>query len=134
MLKYMLDTNICIFTIKNRPEHVRTRFEANINRMAVSTITAMELLYGAEKSAKPTQNLAVIESFLFHLTVLDYNQQAAAQSGELRAELERQGQPIGAYDVMIAGHARAAGLIVVTNNTKEFKRVAGLRIEDWVNT
>ncbi|SDQ13746.1 tRNA(fMet)-specific endonuclease VapC [Pseudovibrio sp. Tun.PSC04-5.I4] len=133
MLKYMLDTNICIFTIKNRPEEVRKQFETYSNQMAVSTVTTMELIYGAEKSAKPAENLSVIEGFLARLNVLNYDHDAAGQTGQLRAELAKKGQPIGPYDMMIAGHARALGLILVTNNTREFNRAPGLRVEDWVN-
>lgn len=133
MLKYMLDTNICIFTIKNRPEEVRKQFETYSNQMAVSTVTTMELIYGAEKSAKPAENLSVIEGFLARLNVLNYDHDAAGQTGQLRAELAKKGQPIGPYDMMIAGHARALGLFLVTNNTREFNRVPGLRVEDWVN-
>ncbi len=133
MLKYMLDTNICIFTIKNRPPEVRKQFETHANQMAVSTVTAMELIYGAEKSAKPADNLSVIEGFLARLSVLDYDQEAAAQTGQLRSELAKIGKPIGPYDMMIAGHARALGLVLVSNNTREFERVPGLRLEDWVH-
>ncbi len=87
--------------------------------------------YGAEKSAAPERNLAVIEGFAARLEVLPYDRPAAIHSGQIRAELANQGQPIGPYDQMIAGHARSQGLIVVTNNSREFCRVAGLRLEDW---
>lgn len=93
----------------------------------------MELIYGAEKSANPERNLADVEGFAARLEVLPYDAQAAAHSGQLRAELARIGKPIGPYDQMIAGHARAQGLILVTNNLREFERVPGLRVEDWVN-
>jgi len=92
----------------------------------------MELIYGAEKSALPEQNLAVVEGFTARLDVLDYNALAAEHTGQLRAELAKTGTPIGPYDQMIAGHARSRGLIVVTINVCEFQRVPGLRIEDWV--
>lgn len=133
MLKYMLDTNICIFTIKNRPEQVREAFKRHSGQMSISTVTLMELIYGAEKSANPERNLADVEGFAARLEVLPYDTQAAAHSGQLRAELARMGKPIGPYDQMIAGHARAQGLILVTNNLREFERVPGLRVEDWVN-
>ena len=133
MLKYMLDTNICIFTIKNRPEEVREAFKRNSGQLSISTVTLMELIYGAEKSANPERNLADVEGFAARLEVLPYDTQAAAHSGQLRAELARIGKPIGPYDQMIAGHARAQGLILVTNNLREFERVPGLRVEDWVN-
>lgn len=94
----------------------------------------MELIYGAEKSATPERNLSVVEGFAARLEVLDYNHEAAAHSGQLRAELAKPGTPIGPYDQMIAGHARSLGLVLVTNNLREFDRVPGLRIEDWVTT
>ncbi|MDA3977689.1 MULTISPECIES: type II toxin-antitoxin system tRNA(fMet)-specific endonuclease VapC [Gallibacterium] len=131
MLKYMLDTNIVIFIIKNKPEHLLPLFNENQARICISSITLMELIYGAEKSAKVAQNLSVIESFCSRLTVLDYNEGAAYHSGQIRAELAKTGQPIGPYDAMIAGHARSLGLTVVTNNVKEFTKVNGLRVIDW---
>ena len=94
----------------------------------------MALIYGAEKSAAPEKNLAVVESFAARLDVLNYDQEAAAHSGQLRAELAKNGKPIGPYDQMIAGHARSQGLILVTNNLREFERVPGLRVEDWVRS
>lgn len=133
MLRYMLDTNICIFTIKSRPQEVREAFKRHHGQMCISTVTLMELIYGAEKSANPGRTLADVEGFAARLEVLDYDAEAAAHTGLLRAELARLGRPIGPYDQMIAGHARANGLIVVTNNRREFERVPGLRIEDWVS-
>ena len=132
MLKFMLDTNICIFTIKNRPQVVREAFQRHHGQMCISTVTLMELIYGAEKSSNPERNLAVVEGFAARLMVLKYDQEAAAHTGQLRAELARLGKQIGPYDQMIAGHARSQGLIVVTNNCREFDRVPGLRIQDWV--
>ncbi len=132
MHKYMLDTNICIYTIKNRPGEVRDAFIRHQNQLCVGTVTAMELIYGAEKSAVPEKNLRVIEGFLARLTVMDYDLHAAEHTGQLRAELQKQGKPIGPYDQMIAGHARSLGLILVTNNEGEFERVPGLRVENWV--
>ncbi|MFC6669695.1 type II toxin-antitoxin system tRNA(fMet)-specific endonuclease VapC [Marinobacterium aestuariivivens] len=131
MLKYMLDTNICIFTIKNKPQEVRQAFNRHHGQLCISSVTLMELIYGAEKSAAPEKNLEVIEGFVARLDVLSYDNLAAEHTGQLRAELARNGTPIGPYDQMIAGHARSRGLIVVTNNLKEFERVPGLRIEDW---
>lgn len=132
MLKFMLDTNICIFTLKNRPQHVREMFNRHHGQMSISTITLMELVYGAEKSAHPQRNLADVEGFAARLQVLAYDDEAAAHTGQLRAELARAGTPIGPYDQMIAGHARSQGLILVSNNRREFDRVSGLRVEDWV--
>ncbi len=131
MLKFMLDTNICIFTIKNKPASVRERFNLNQGRMCISSVTLMELIYGAEKSQMPERNLAVIEGFVSRIDVLDYDAAAATHSDQIRAEPARQGRPVGPFDQMIAGHARSRGLIIVTNNTREFERVDGLRISDW---
>ncbi|MBI6896292.1 tRNA(fMet)-specific endonuclease VapC [Pseudomonas putida] len=132
MLRYMLDTNICIFIIKNKPQGVREAFNRHHGQLAISTVTLMELIYGAEKSAAPERNLAIVEGFAARLDVLDYDIQGAAHTAQLRAELAKAGTPIGPYDRMIAGHARARGLTLVTNNLREFQRVPGLRVEDWV--
>ena len=133
MLKYMLDTNICIFTIKNKPEIVRQKFNLHQHQLCISSVTLMELIYGAEKSGAPEKNMSVIESFIARLDVLNYDIQSAVHTGQIGAEQAKIGQPIGPYDQMIAGHARSKGLIVVTNNTREFERVSGLRIEDWIS-
>ncbi|MGA7816911.1 MAG: tRNA(fMet)-specific endonuclease VapC [Caballeronia sp.] len=109
---------------------VREAFNRYHGQLCISTVTLMELIYGAEKSASPEKNLAVVEGFAARLDVLDYNHEAAAHSGQLRAELAKMGNPIGPYyNQMIAGHARSQGLILVTNNLREFDRVAGLRVE-----
>ena len=133
MIKYMLDTNICIFTIKNKPQIVREAFNRHNGQLCISAVTLMELIYGAEKSAAPEKNLAVIEGFTARLEVLPFDNEAAAHTGMIRSELAKAGTPIGPYDHMIAGHARSRGFIVVTNNLREFERVQGLRVEDWVH-
>lgn len=132
MLKYLLDTDVCIFTIKNKPQVVRDAFTRHAGQLAISTVTPMELVYEAEKSDSSAKNLRVVEGFAARLDVLDFNSNAASHAAQIRAELARAGTPIGPYDVMIAGHARSLGLIVVTNNSREFSRVSGLRIENWV--
>ncbi len=131
MLKYMLDTNIIIYTIKNRPEQVRALFKQNAGQLCISTVTLGELVFGAERSQQLERNLADIEAMIARLEVLPMDIKAAYHFGQIRAELYRLGQPIGPYDMMIAGHARASGLILVTNNVKEFARVPGLRLENW---
>ncbi|MBD9494228.1 MULTISPECIES: tRNA(fMet)-specific endonuclease VapC [Ensifer] len=131
MLKYMLDTNICIYTVKNRPQQVREAFNRHHGQLCISSVSLMELICGAERSAMPERNLSVIEGFAARLEVLNYDQAAASHTGQLRAELARSGTPIGPYDQLIAGHARSQGLILVTNNRREFDRVPGLRVEDW---
>jgi tRNA(fMet)-specific endonuclease VapC len=132
MLKYMLDTNIIIYTIKNRPLEVREAFKRHDEQMCISTITMGELIYGAEKSARPEENLAVIEGMAARLEVVPFEVNDSVHFGQIRAELNAVGKPIGPYDMMIAGHARSRALILVTNNTKEFDRVTGLRLENWV--
>jgi len=131
MLKYMLDTNIVIYTMKNKPEEVRAAFKKHYGQMCISSITYMELVYGAERSANPERNLKALEGFVARMDLLAFDDSAAVHSGQIRAELAIKGTPIGPYDQMIAGHARSQGLIVVTNNTKEFDRVAALRVENW---
>jgi tRNA(fMet)-specific endonuclease VapC len=101
--------------------------------MAISTVTLMELIYGAEKSQAPERNLTEIAGFSARLEVLENGSEAAKHTGQLRAELAKIGKPIGPYDQMIAGHARSLGLIIVTNNLREFERVPGLRVVDWVD-
>ncbi len=133
MLRYLLDTNIVIYTIKNRPVEVRDAFNRHEGRLAMSAVTLMELLYGAEKSSDPVKNTRIIEGLTARLTVLDYDTAAAQHTGQIRAELAQAGQPIGPYDQMIAGHARSLGLVLVSHNMREFGRVPGLRSESWVN-
>lgn len=133
MIKYLLDTNIVIYVIKHRPPEVRAVFNRHAGQQAISSITLAELLHGAEKSQQPERNLAVIEDFTSRLEVLDYDAAAAAHYGDIRARLEQQGKTIGVNDLHIAGHARSLGLIVVTNNEREFTRVDGLRVENWLS-
>ena len=132
MLKYMLDTNIVIYTIKNRPDVVRKAFNLHEGQMCISSITWGELVFGAERSSQPERNLADIEAMAARLDVLAFDTPAATHFGQLRSELYSKGQPIGPYDMMIAGHARAIGLTLVTNNLREFERVPGLRVENWL--
>ena len=132
MLKYMLDTNIVIYTIKNRPEKARKAFNKHAGQICISAVTWAELVYSAERSASPDRNLADIEGLAARLDIVPFNDQAGTHFGQVRAELYRIGKPLAPYDMMIAGHARALALILVTNNMKEFKRVSGLRLENWV--
>lgn len=131
MLRFMLDTNICIYVIKNRPPVLREKFNEHAQDLCISSVTLAELLYGAEKSANRKNSLDVVENFAARLAVLPFDEKAAAHYGQIRAELEHKGTPIGPYDLMIAGHARCEGLVLVTNNVREFERVAGIRIENW---
>lgn len=131
MLKYLLDTNIVIYTLKNKPARVREHFSRHDGQMAISTVTLGELVFGAERSSRPEANLAVIEGLVARLESLHFDDAAAYHFGQIRAELLRSGRPIGPYDMMIAAHARSRGLILVTNNLAEFERVGGLRLENW---
>lgn len=132
MIKYLLDTDTCIFTIKRKPTHLKRLFNIHIGQLAISSVTWGELIYGAEKSKNVEHNLMQIEGFGARLEILPFEKQEARQFGQIKTELESKGQAIGPYDMMIAGHARALGLILVTNNLREFKRVQGLRLENWV--
>lgn len=132
MLKYLLDTNIAIYVIKRRPIEVLDQFNAQASRMAISVITLAELMHGAEKSSQPTSNLAVVEDFCSRLEILPYTAKAAQHYGSVRAYLERNGQSIGVNDLHIAAHARSEGLVLVTNNVREFVRVPALQVENWI--
>ena len=134
MLRYLLDTNIVIYVLKRRPVEVLSAFNANASRMAISSITLAELLHGAEKSSRVSENLAAIEDFCSRLEVLPYGPKAAQHYGVIRAALEKLGQPIGVNEMHIAAHARSEGLVLVTNNMGEFARVPALEAKNWVNT
>jgi len=131
-MKYLLDTNTCVFLMKNRPETVAQYRKKALRGIAISSITLSELKFGVYNSANPKRNGENLLRFLIGVEVLDYNIAAADEYGKTRAELRRKGTPIGHMDLLIAAHAKAAGLTVVTNNTREFERVDGLRLEDWV--
>ena len=132
MLKYLLDTNIVIYVLKRRPKEVLEIFNRNASRMAISSITLSELIYGAEKSQNVDKNLEAIEEFVSHLDVLPYDAKASQHYGQIKAALEKRGEIIGENDIHIAAHAISQGLILVTNNLQEFKRVPNLARENWV--
>lgn len=133
MLRFLLDTNIVIYVLKQRPVEVLSTFNANASRMAMSSITLAELLHGAEKSSRVSENLAAIEDFCSRLEILPYGPKAAQHYGAIRTALEKLGQPIGVNDMHIAAHARSEGLVLVTNNMREFARVPALEAENWFN-
>ncbi len=133
MLKYMLDTNIVIYTMKQRPIEVKEKFNLVATQLCISSISVAELIFGAENSQTPEKNLKIIENFLSRLQILDYGVDAAIQYGNIKAHLKKIGTSIGENDLHIAAHARSRGLILVTNNTKEFERVPALQIENWDN-
>ena len=131
-MKYMLDTNICIYTIKHKPPEVIKAFLCHEpDDMCISSITYGELMHGVEKSQAVERNRAAITLFLSSISILPFDSDAAEKYGAVRADLERKGTPIGPMDMLIAGHARSRGLILVTNNTREFFRVNELEVEDW---
>jgi tRNA(fMet)-specific endonuclease VapC len=131
MLAYMLDTDICIYIMRDRPAKLRERFNRFVEQICISTITLGELFYGAEKSQRVLGNAQVVEEFAALQTVLPFSPKAAAHFGQIRADLERAGTPVGGYDMLIGAHARSEGLILVTNNIREFERIDGLRLENW---
>ena len=131
-MKYMLDTNICINTIKRKPDSVIRKFLAhNPEELCISAITYAKLMHGVEKSQAVEKNRLALALFLSPITILDFDSSAAEEYGKVRAALERKGTLIGPMDLLIAGHAKSRDLILVTNNTREFTRVDGLKVEDW---
>jgi tRNA(fMet)-specific endonuclease VapC len=129
----MLDTNICIYIIKQKPLSVKQKFESfDIGELCISSITVAELMYGVYKSQQLERNLQALERFLMPFEVLEFDFSAAAAYGKIRAALEKKGQVIGGLDMQIAGHAISLDMTVVTNNIKEFERVDGLMLENWV--
>ena len=132
MLRNMLDTNLCIRLLRDRPQGLRPRFNVEADTLCISTITLAELLHGAAKSVRPVETRQGVEGLAARLAVLPFDEDAAAHAGEIHADLERRGKVIGPYDILIAGHARSRGLVVITGNLGEFQRVEGLRAEDWM--
>ena len=132
-MKYLLDTNICIYTIKNRPPQVKERLiKHKIGDLALSIITGSELLYGAFKSQQVKKNLNIIEEFIMPFDIIDFDYKSAIEYGKIRATLEKQGQVIGNMDMQIAAIAKANDMVLVTNNLKEFNRIENLQLENWV--
>lgn len=131
-MRYMLDTNICIYVIKHKPEKVFQKLqEVDPSDVCISSVTYAELVHGVEKSAAVDKNRLALSIFLANIEILDFDVNAAEGYGKIRADLEKNGTPIGPLDMMIAGHAKSLDYTVVTNNVKEFKRVRGLKIENW---
>ena len=131
-MRYMLDTNICIYAIKHKPEKVFQQLQKHDpSEICISAITYAELVHGVEKSAAVERNRLALSLLLANIDILDFDVDAANDYGKIRAELEMKGTPIGPLDMMIAGHARSLGFTIVTNNVKEFYRVSHLKIENW---
>jgi len=132
--RYLLDTNICIYIQRQKPIEVLTRFEKlKPGDAAISVVTWGELLYGAEKSRERKKILHLLEEFISLIPVLPMPENAGKTYGGIRALLESKGTPIGNNDLWIAAHAKAAPFILVTNNEREFQRVPGLKVQNWVN-
>jgi len=131
-MRYMLDTNICIYVIKHKPEKVFRKLQTiHPEDVCISSVTYAELVHGVEKSAAVEKNRLALSILLANMEILDFDVDAADCYGKIRAGLEKNGTPIGPLDMMIAGHAQSLGYTVVTNNVKEFSRVNALRIENW---
>lgn len=130
-MRWMLDTNICIYLINRRPAHVRTRFEQHpVGDIGISVVTACELAFGVAKSGS-ARNRAALETFLLPLEIASFDDSVIWRYAQLGADLQRAGTPIGAMDLQIAAHALQRGCTLVTNNTREFARIPGLPLEDW---
>jgi tRNA(fMet)-specific endonuclease VapC len=132
MKRCMLDTDMCSYIIKEHPESVRQRFQAlAMEQLCISVVTYAELIYGVARSSSKRVNRPIIEDFVRHLDVMDWDTEAADQYGVIRAELEAAGTPIGAMDMMIAAHAKSIKAVLVTNNQKHFSKVKGLKVDNW---
>lgn len=131
---YMLDTNICIYIMKKKPEKVLQRFKEEMDRgICISSITLAELEYGVQHSTDPARNEQALIRFLAPLSIVPFEGNAASEYGKIRAGLQSKGTPIGPLDMLIAAHARAEEMVLVTNNVREFERVPGLRLENWAD-
>ncbi len=133
MKQYLLDTNICIYIINRRPPAVKEKLhEVGLDAVAISGITVTELFYGVSKSARPLENTRTLRDFLNFLAVMPFGIAEAEEAGKIRVSLEASGKPIGPYDLLMAAQAKVHEMVLVTNNQKEFKRIKGLRVENWV--
>jgi tRNA(fMet)-specific endonuclease VapC len=131
-MKYMLDTNICIYLIKHNPAKVIKHFKSHaIGDIGISSITLAELRYAVSKSQHVEKNQQALDEFILSLEIADFDEKAAQEYGAIRAELERAGKPVGSMDMLIGAHAHALGATLVTNNTKEFKQIKNLKLVDW---
>jgi tRNA(fMet)-specific endonuclease VapC len=130
--EFMLDTNICIYVMRNQPVAARERFDRLRDRLCISAVTAGELWFGVEKSIRRQENEARLASLRQLLPVLDFDEEAAKHYGQMRAAIDAMGRPVGMHDLQIGAHARSLGLTVVTNNMREFERMPDLKLENWV--
>lgn len=130
---YMLDTDTCAFIMRGPSENLRQKLLATpMEKQSISVVTLAELLYGVRLSSKPAQNREALGAFIKYVSVFDWPEDAAEDYAEIRAHLQKKGQMIGANDLMIAAHARSVGAVLVTNNEREFRRVPGLKVENWL--
>lgn len=132
IIRWLLDTNACIAVMKNQPPSVKASLlEQAVESVGISAISLYELHYGVSKSSRSTQNAATLANFCRYIRVYAWDESCAEQAGQMRAELERRGTPIGPYDMLIAAHAKTLGATLVTHNRREFERVQGLQVVDW---
>ncbi|MEA1958573.1 MAG: type II toxin-antitoxin system VapC family toxin [Chloroflexota bacterium] len=133
-MKYLLDTNICIYLIKNKPRKLLDKiYKTLLNEIAVSSVTIAEMEYGIAKSTKPAESRIALMKFLLPFEIIDFTEQAAPHYGSIRYDLQKKGTPIGNMDLLIASIALVHRLTLVTNNVKEFSRIDNLKVEDWTN-
>lgn len=131
-MKFMLDTNICIYLIKLKPQKVLKHFQSHsVGDIGISSITLAELRYGVEKSQHIEKNRQALDEFILPLEIVDFDEAAAEAYGTIRAALEKVGRPIGSMDMLIGAHALSLSVALVTNNIKEFKRIKNLKVLDW---
>ena len=132
-MNYLIDTNICIYIMNNRPPEVIKKFkEKDAGQIGISSITVSELYYGVSKSKYQKKNLQRVEEFLTPFEILSYDESASKIYGHIRVQLEKSGDSIGALDLLIAAHALSLNLVLITNNEKEFNRIKSLKLENWV--
>ena len=132
MIKYLLDTNMCIYLIKKQPPKVLSHFQLiQIKQLYIPSITIFELYYGIEKNDSHERNLNALEHFIAPLTIVDFNFNAAITAAKIRSDLEKKGTPIGSYDIQIAAIALSLDMVLLTNNIREFERINGLKLENW---
>lgn len=133
MLTHLLDTDTCVYAMKLRDHSLTRKLGSLRGALAISDITLFELYYGAQKYAEPELRIAIVEDFASRVAVVAFESPAARIAGSVRHKLQKQGQLIGAYDVLVAAIALTHGLVLVTNNTREFSRVEGLKLENWIS-
>ena len=133
MIQYLLDTNICIYIINQKPDSVYKKFKkVSLDNICVSSITEFELRYGVEKSEKSNKNCIILNEFLSYLNIISFESKTSSIAGAIRSKLEKKGEMIGPYDLLIAAQALEGGYTLVTNNEKEFRRIKELKIDNWI--